>query len=168
MEEEEQLSVSQFKAIQKAQTEAYLDFNFALQNVLKNQEDILETLVELKSSSNTEFRSIEKYYFALDKMFQNFQSLMQSRQETFENSLEEYTAQISHFGAELENTKVDLTRLFKKDLDEVEMEIRSMKKHNFDIKNLLNKSAWVIGGIGAFLTFMNLLTGKSIKEMLGL
>ena len=168
MEEEEQLSVSQFKAIQKAQTEAYLDFNFALQNVLKNQEDILETLVELKSSSNTEFRSIEKYYFALDKMFQNFQSLMQSRQEVFENSLEEYTAQISHFGAELENTKVDLTRLFKKDLDEVEMEIKSMKKHNFDIKNLLNKSAWVIGGIGAFLTFMNLLTGKSIKEMLGL
>ena len=68
MEEEEQLSVSQFKAIQKAQTEAYLDFNFALQNVLKNQEDILETLVELKSSSNTEFRSIEKYYFALDKI----------------------------------------------------------------------------------------------------
>ena len=129
MEEEEQLSVSQFKAIQKAQTEAYLDFNFALQNVLKNQEDILETLVELKSSSNTEFRSIEKYYFALDKMFQNFQSLMQSRQEAFENSLEEYTAQISHFVAELENTKVDLTRLFKKDLDEVEMEIKSMKKH---------------------------------------
>jgi len=101
-------------------------------------------------------------------MFQNFQSLMQSRQEAFENSLEEYTAQISHFGAELENTKVELTRLFKKDLDEIEMEIRSMKKHNFDIKNLLNKSAWVIGGIGAFLTFMNLLTGKSIKEMLGL
>jgi len=26
---------------------------------------------------------------------------------------------------------------------------------------------WVIGGIGAFLTFMNLLTGKSIKDMLG-
>ena len=168
MEEEEELSVSQFKVIQKAQTEAYLDFNFALQNVLKNQDDILETLVELKDSSNTEFRSIEKHYFALDKMFQNFQSLMQSRQETFENSLEEYTAQISHFGAELENTKVELTRLFKKDLDEIEMEIRSMKKHNFDIKNLLNKSAWVIGGIGAFLTFMNLLTGKSIKEMLGL
>jgi hypothetical protein len=168
MEEKEELSVSQFKVIQKAQTEAYLDFNFALQNVLKNQEDILETLVELKDSSNTEFRSIEKHYFALDKMFQNFQSLMQSRQETFENSLEEYTAQISHFGAELENTKVELTRLFKKDLDEIEMEIRSMKKHNFDIKNLLNKSAWVIGGIGAFLTFMNLLTGKSIKEMLGL
>jgi hypothetical protein len=168
MEEKEELSVSQFKVIQKAQTEAYLDFNFALQNVLKNQEDILETLVELKDSSNTEFRSIEKHYFALDKMFQNFQSLMQSRQETFENSLEEYTAQISHFGAELENTKVELTRLFKKDLDEIEMEIKSMKKHNFDIKNLLNKSAWVIGGIGAFLTFMNLLTGKSIKEMLGL
>jgi hypothetical protein len=168
MEEKEELSVSQFKVIQKAQTEAYLDFNFALQNVLKNQEDILETLVELKDSSNTEFRSIEKHYFALDKMFQNFQSLMQSRQEAFKNSLEEYTAQISHFGAELENTKVELTRLFKKDLDEIEMEIRSMKKHNFDIKNLLNKSAWVIGGIGAFLTFMNLLTGKSIKEMLGL
>jgi hypothetical protein len=168
MEEKEELSVSQFKVIQKAQTEAYLDFNFALQNVLKNQDDILETLTELKDSSNTEFRSIEKHYFALDKMFQNFQSLMQSRQEAFENSLEEYTAQISHFGAELENTKVELTRLFKKDLDEIEMEIRSMKKHNFDIKNLLNKSAWVIGGIGAFLTFMNLLTGKSIKEMLGL
>ena len=40
MEDEEELSVSQFRAIQKAQTEAYLDFNFALQNVLKNQEDI--------------------------------------------------------------------------------------------------------------------------------
>jgi hypothetical protein len=58
--------------------------------------------------------------------------------------------------------------LFKNDLDEIETEIRSMKKHNFDIKNLLNRAAWVIGGIGAFLTFMNLLTGKSIKEMLGL
>jgi DNA-binding transcriptional regulator YbjK len=168
MEEEEELSVSQFKAIQKAQTEAYLDFNFALQNVLKNQEDILETLVDLKKSSNEEFRKIEKHYFALEKLFLNFQTLMQSRQEAFENSLEEYTAQISHFGAELENTKVEVTRLFKKDLDEIETEIRSMKKHNFDIKNLLNRAAWVIGGIGAFLTFMNLLTGKSIKEMLGL
>ena len=116
MEEKEELSVSQFKVIQKAQTEAYLDFNFALQNVLKNQDDILETLAELKNSSNTEFRSIEKHYFALDKMFLNFQTLMQSRQEAFENSLEEYTAQISHFGAELENTKVEVTRLFKKDL----------------------------------------------------
>jgi predicted RNase H-like nuclease (RuvC/YqgF family) len=156
MEEKEELSVSQFKVIQKAQTEAYLDFNFALQNVLKNQDDILETLAELKDSSDDEFRSIEKHYFALDKMFQNFQTIMQSRQEAFENSLEEYTAQISHFGAELENTKIEITKLFKNDLDEIENEIKSMKRHNFDIKNLLNRAVWVIGGIGAFLTFMNL------------
>ena len=167
MEEKEELSVSQFKVIQKAQTEAYLDFNFALQNVLKNQDDILETLAELKDSSDDEFRSIEKHYFALDKMFQNFQTIMQSRQEAFENSLEEYTAQISHFGAELENTKIEITKLFKNDLDEIENEIKSMKRHNFDIKNLLNRAVWVIGGIGAFLTFMNLLTGKSINDMLG-
>jgi hypothetical protein len=149
MEDEEELSVSQFRAIQKAQTEAYLDFNFALQNVLKNQEDILETLTELKTNSDQEFRKIEKHYFALDKLFQNFQTLMTNRQEAFENSLEEYTAQISHFGAELET------------------EIKTMKRYNFDMKNLLNRAVWVIGGIGAFLTFMNLLTGKSIKEMLG-
>ncbi len=167
MENEEELSVSQFRAIQKAQTEAYLDFNFALQNVLKNQEDILETLSDLKNNSEQEFRRIEKHYFALDKLFQNFQSLMTTRQEAFENALEEYTAQISHFGAELENTKTEITRLFKKDLDEIETEIKTMKRHNFDIKNLLNRAAWVICGIGAFLTFMNLLTGKSIKEMLG-
>jgi len=146
MEDEEELSVSQFRAIQKAQTEAYLDFNFALQNVL---------------------RRIEKHYFALDKLFLNFQTLMTNRQEAFENSLEEYTAQISHFGAELENTKLDITKLFKKDLDEIETEIKTMKRYNFDMKNLLNRAVWVIGGIGAFLTFMNLLTGKSIKDMLG-
>ena len=167
MEDEEELSVSQFRAIQKAQTEAYLDFNFALQNVLKNQEDILETLTELKTTSDQEFRRIEKHYFALDKLFLNFQTLMTNRQEAFENSLEEYTAQISHFGAELENTKLDITKLFKKDLDEIETEIKTMKRYNFDMKNLLNRAVWVIGGIGAFLTFMNLLTGKSIKDMIG-
>jgi len=35
MEEEEELSVSQFKAIQKAQTEAYLDFNLHYKTFLK-------------------------------------------------------------------------------------------------------------------------------------
>ena len=79
MEDEEELSVSQFRAIQKAQTEAYLDFNFALQNVLKNQEDILETLTELKTTSDQEFRRIEKHYFALDKLFLYFQTLITKR-----------------------------------------------------------------------------------------
>ena len=48
MEEEEDISVSQLKTVYKAQTEAYLDFNLALIQVLTNQESIIKDLESLK------------------------------------------------------------------------------------------------------------------------
>ena len=39
--EDEDLSIDQLKSVYKAQTEAYLDFNLALINLLSNQKELL-------------------------------------------------------------------------------------------------------------------------------
>ena len=39
--EENEIGIEQLKTVYKAQTEAYLEFNMALINILSNQKDIL-------------------------------------------------------------------------------------------------------------------------------
>lgn len=167
MEEKEELSVSQFKVIQKAQTEAYLDFNLALIQVLTNQESIIKDLESLKKEHVKEFRDLEKNYFAMKSLLENFQVLVNQKEQNIETAVEEYTAQISHFGAELENLKQEIDVLFKKEFDDVQQEISKIKKNQWDFKNIGIRAAWVVGSIVTFLTVVNLFTGRTVKELLG-
>ena len=61
----------------------------------------------------------------------------------------EYTAQISDFGS---------------DIAEVKDDIKSMKKIYWDVKNTVNRIMWTIGGVIAFLTVLQLFTGKTISD----
>ena len=167
MEEEEDISVSQLKTVYKAQTEAYLDFNLALIQVLTNQESIIKDLESLKKDHVKEFRELEKNYYAMKSLLENFQILINQKEQNIETAVEEYTAQISHFGAELENLKQEIDVLFKKEFDDVQQEISKIKKNQWDFKNIGIRAAWVVGSIVTFLTVVNLFTGKSVKELLG-
>jgi len=54
--QENEVGLEQLKNVYKAQTEAYLDFNMALINILTNQKELLvkvESLKILISSSNS-------------------------------------------------------------------------------------------------------------------
>ena len=62
MEEKNELSLDQLKEIYKAQTEAYLDFNLALINILSNQKDLLSKIENLHGLSDTEFKNLIKVY----------------------------------------------------------------------------------------------------------
>jgi hypothetical protein len=46
--EENELGIDQLKTIYKTQTEAYLEFNMALINILTNQKEILNKVEALK------------------------------------------------------------------------------------------------------------------------
>jgi hypothetical protein len=168
MEEEEDISVSQLKTVYKAQTEAYLDFNLALIQVLTNQESIIKDLESLKKDHVKEFRELEKNYYAMKTLLENFQILINQKEQNIETAVEEYTAQISHFGAELENLKQEIDVLFKKEFDDMQQDITKIKKNQWDFKNIGIRAAWVVGSIVTFLTVVNLFTGKSVKELLGL
>jgi hypothetical protein len=167
MEEKEDISVSQLKTVYKAQTEAYLDFNLALIQVLTNQESIIKDLESLKKEHVKEFRDLEKNYFAMKSLLENFQILVNQKEQNIETAVEEYTAQISHFGAELENLKQEIDVLFKKEFDDVQQEISKIKKNQWDFKNIGIRAAWVVGSIVTFLTVVNLFTGRTVKELLG-
>jgi hypothetical protein len=168
MEQEEDISVSQLKTVYKAQTEAYLDFNLALIQVLTNQESIIKDLESLKKDHVKEFRELEKNYYAMKTLLENFQILINQKEQNIETAVEEYTAQISHFGAELENLKQEIDVLFKKEFDDMQQDITKIKKNQWDFKNIGIRAAWVVGSIVTFLTVVNLFTGKSVKELLGL
>ncbi len=167
MEEEEDISVSQLKTVYKAQTEAYLDFNLALIQVLTNQESIIKDLESLKKDHVKEFRELEKNYFAMKSLLENFQILINQKEQNIETAVEEYTAQISHFGVELENLKREIDVLFKREFDDVQQEISKIKKNQWDFKNIGIRAAWVVGSIVTFLTVVNLFTGRTVKELLG-
>ena len=66
MEEKNELSLDQLKEIYKAQTEAYLDFNLALINILSNQKDLLSKIENLHGLSDAEFKNLIKEYYALE------------------------------------------------------------------------------------------------------
>lgn len=149
--EEKDVSLEQLKNVYKAQTEAYLEFNMALINIVSNQKDILSKVENLKIFSEDEMKSLSKEYYSLEKLFINFQNTQLARDASLEKTNEDYEATISSFGA-------DFVKL-KEDID-------SLKTMFWDVKNAFNKAAWTIGGIVAFLTLMQLLTGRGIIDLI--
>lgn len=168
MENEEDLSLSKLKAVFEAQTEVYTAFQIALQEVLDKQKQLIREVESLTNSTRDEFRNLDKEHYALVKVFENFENVMTSRQELFETTIEEYTAQISHFGAELDQMKHEIRDLFTKNFDEMDVELEKIKKTHFDVKMIVNRVVWVVGGITAFLTLVSQFTGKSIAQVIGL
>lgn len=149
--QENEVGLEQLKSVYKAQTEAYLDFNMALINILTNQKEILTRVESLKILSEDEFKKLSKDYAILEKLFENFQSAQVKRDADIEEATLEYTAQISDFGS---------------DIAEVKDDIRSMKKIYWDVKNTINKIMWTIGGVIAFLTVLQLFTGKTVSDFI--
>ena len=143
------VGLEQLKSVYKAQTEAYLDFNMALINILTNQKEILARVESLKVLSDDEFKKLSKDYAVLEKLFENFQSAQSKRDADIEEATIEYTAQISDFGS---------------DIQEVKEDIKSMKKIYWDVKNTMNKIIWTAGGVIAFLTVVQLFTGKALTD----
>lgn len=143
------VGLEQLKSVYKAQTEAYLDFNMALINILTNQKEILARVESLKVLSDDEFKKLSKDYAVLEKLFENFQSAQLKRDAEIEEATIEYTAQISDFGS---------------DIQEVKEDIKSMKKIYWDVKNTMNKIIWTAGGVIAFLTIVQLFTGKALTD----
>ena len=147
--QENEVGLEQLKSVYKAQTEAYLDFNMALINILTNQKEILARVESLKILSDDEFKKLSKDYAVLEKLFENFQTAQVRRDTEIEEATLEYTAQISNFGSDIEEVKAD---------------IKSMKKIYWDVKNLVNRIMWTIGGVIAFLTVLQLFTGKTVSD----
>ena len=143
------VGLEQLKNVYKAQTEAYLDFNMALINILTNQKEILARVESLKVLSDDEFKKLSKDYAILEKLFENFQTAQVKRDAEIEEATIEYTAQISDFGS---------------DIQEVKEDIKSMKKIYWDVKNTMNKIIWTAGGVIAFLTVVQLFTGKALTD----
>jgi len=151
MQEENNIGIEQLKSVYKAHTEAYLDFNMALINIISNQKEIISKVETLKTISDEEFRNLAKEYAVLGKLFENFQTTQLKRDNDLEEAQVEYTAQISNFGT---------------DIEEVKSELKQMKKIYWDIRNNINKAWWTIGGVVAFLTAIQLITGKGIVDFI--
>ena len=147
--QDNEVGLEQLKSVYKAQTEAYLDFNMALINILTNQKEILARVESLKILSDDEFKKLSKDYAVLEKLFENFQTAQVRRDAEIEEATLEYTAQISDFGS---------------DIAEVKDDIKSMKKIYWDVKNTINRIMWTIGGVIAFLTVLQLFTGKTVSD----
>jgi hypothetical protein len=147
--QDNEVGLEQLKSVYKAQTEAYLDFNMALINILTNQKEILARVESLKLLSEDEFKKLSKDYAVLERLFENFQTAQVKRDSDIEEATLEYTAQISDFGS---------------DISEVKEDIRSMKKIYWDVKNTINRIMWTIGGVIAFLTVLQLFTGKTVSD----
>ena len=147
--QDNEVGLEQLKSVYKAQTEAYLDFNMALINILTNQKEILARVESLKILSDDEFKKLSKDYAVLEKLFENFQTAQVRRDAEIEEATLEYTAQISDFGS---------------DISEVKDDIKSMKKIYWDVKNTINRIMWTIGGVIAFLTVLQLFTGKTVSD----
>jgi len=147
--QDNEVGLEQLKSVYKAQTEAYLDFNMALINILTNQKEIITRVESLKILSEDEFKKLSKDYAVLEKMFENFQTAQIKRDADIEEATLEYTAQISDFGS---------------DISEVKEDIKSMKKIYWDVKNTINRIMWTIGGVIAFLTVLQLFTGKTVSD----
>jgi len=148
--QDNEVSLEQLKSVYKAHTEAYLDFNMALINILSNQKEIINKVESLKVLSDDEFKNLSKEYAVLEKLFENFQMTQIKRDADLEEATIEYTAQISNFGS---------------DIEEMKTELKSMKKIYWDIRNNLSKVGWTLGGIITFLTALQLFTGKGIIQL---
>jgi len=165
-----------------AQTEAYMEFNSALVNILNNQTEIKNIVQSLKTISDTEFRSIDKNYHTLKELFLSFQTLQNAKDTALESAIEEYTAQISHFGAEFEKHKTEINKSFAdstKDIQtiasdrQINTEIVKIKEDISSIKDVYSKLLtvgsqirWISVVIFTLLTLYQLVTGQGIINLL--
>jgi hypothetical protein len=148
--EENEIGIEQLKTIYKAQTEAYLEFNMALINILSNQKDILTKVESLKVLSEDEFRNLSQEYHALEKLFINFQNSQVLRDDSLEGTTDDFKATITNFNEDINSLKI---------------EVKKLTSMHWEIKNSWNKLAWTVGGILAFLTGMQVLTGKGLIDI---
>ena len=147
---EEEISVEHLKTVYKAQTEAYLEFNMALINILSKQKDILNKVESLKVVSDEEFKNLSREYHALEKLFTNFQNTQIARDQAIEGSTDDFKATITNFN---------------EDLIRVADEVRSLKKIQWEMKNFWNRVTAVAGCIVFFLTMLQLITGKGLLDL---
>ena len=148
--EENEIGIEQLKTVYKAQTEAYLEFNMALINILSNQKDILTKVESLKVLSEDEFRNLSQEYHALEKLFINFQNSQVLRDDSLEGTTDDFIATITNFNEDINSLKI---------------EVKKLTSMHWEIKNSWNKLAWTVGGILAFLTGMQVLTGKGLIDI---
>ena len=148
--EENEIGIEQLKTVYKAQTEAYLEFNMALINILSNQKDILTKVESLKVLSEDEFRNLSQEYHALEKLFINFQNSQVLRDDSLEGTTDDFKATITNFNEDINSLKI---------------EVKKLTSMHWEIKNSWNKLAWTVGGILAFLTGMQVLTGKGLNDI---
>lgn len=148
--EENEIGIEQLKTVYKAQTEAYLEFNMALINILSNQKEILTKVESLKIISEDEFRNLSQEYHALEKLFVNFQNSQVLRDESLEGTTDDFKATITNFN---------------EDINTLKTEVKKLTSMHWEIKNSWNKLAWTVGGILAFITTIQLLTGKGLIDL---
>lgn len=148
--EENEIGIEQLKTVYKAQTEAYLEFNMALINILSNQKDILTKVESLKVLSEDEFRNLSQEYHALEKLFINFQNSQVLRDDSLEGTTDDFKATITNFNEDINSLKI---------------EVKKLTSMHWEIKNSWNKLAWTVGGILAFLTALQVLTGKGLIDI---
>jgi hypothetical protein len=148
--EENEIGIEQLKTVYKAQTEAYLEFNMALINILSNQKDIITKVESLKVLSEEEFRNLSQEYYALEKLFVNFQNSQVLRDDSLEGTTDDFKATITNFNEDINSLKI---------------EVKKLTSMHWEIKNSWNKLAWTVGGILAFLTGMQVLTGKGLIDI---
>mgnify|MGYP000970252111 FL=1 len=148
--EENEIGIEQLKTVYKAQTEAYLEFNMALINILSNQKDIITKVESLKVLSEDEFRNLSQEYHALEKLFINFQNSQVLRDDSLEGTTDDFKATITNFNEDINSLKI---------------EVKKLTSMHWEIKNSWNKLAWTVGGILAFLTGMQVLTGKGLIDI---
>ena len=164
-----------------AQTEAYMEFNSALVNILNNQTEIKNIVQSLKTISDTEFRSLDKNYHTLKELFLSFQNLQNAKDTALESAIEEYTAQISHFGAEFEKHKNDINKSFTESSSNIKIiaadremntEIKQIKEDIESIKHVYAKLLsvgsqikWIAVVIFTLLTLYQLITGQGIINL---
>ena len=84
--QDNEVSLEQLKSVYKAHTEAYLDFNMALINILSNQKEIINKVESLKVLSDEEFKNLSKEYAVLEKLFENFQMTQTKRDADLEEA----------------------------------------------------------------------------------
>ena len=142
-------SITQLKAVYKAQSEAYVEFNTALINMLSYQKEILNKVETLKLFSEEEFKKISANFNQLEKNLTSFNNSQKRRDERIEGFCESFTATIKTLNIGLES---------------VEKEVKTVKTLQWDVKNSWNKVLWIFGGIFTFITLMQLITGKGILD----
>jgi hypothetical protein len=124
--EENEIGIEQLKTVYKAQTEAYLEFNMALINILSNQKDILTKVESLKVLSEDEFRNLSQEYHALEKLFINFQNSQVLRDDSLEGTTDDFKATITNFNEDINSLKI---------------EVKKLTSMHWEIKNSWNKLA---------------------------